>query len=129
MILVDSSVWIAILRRQQTPATDKFKALARTETILLGDLILLEILQGARDDRHAAALERELRYFSMVPLLDAALPRLAARHVRTLRAMGITIRKTVDVVIGTFCIEHGHQLLHNDRDFEPMAAHLGLMVV
>ncbi len=129
MILVDSSVWIAHLRGHRTPATEKLEAAAAREPLLVGDLILLEVLQGARDEAHAARIEQGLRQFAVVPLLDADLAPRAARNYRRLRDLGITIRKTADIVIGTFCIEHQHALLHDDRDFAPMAAHLGLKTV
>jgi predicted nucleic acid-binding protein len=129
VILVDSSVWIAHLRGHRTPATAKLEDAAAREPLLVGDLILLEILQGARDDAHAARIERGLRQYALVPLLDADLAPRAARNYRTLRELGVTIRKTADIIIGTFCIEHRHALLHDDRDFEPMEEHLGLKVV
>ena len=127
MILVDSSVWIAHLRGSSTPATAKLEAAVTTEPILVGDLILLEVLQGARDERAAARIERGLRRFEVVPLLDADLAPRAARNYRRLRDMGITIRKTNDIIIGTFCIERGCSLLHDDRDFVAMEEHLGLV--
>ena len=96
---------------------------------LVGDLILLELLQGARDDGHAARIERNLRQYPIVSMLDEALAVQAARNYRILRARGITVRKTIDVIIGTFCITGGHSLLHDSRDFNPMEAHLGLRVV
>ena len=99
------------------------------DTILVGDLILLEILQGARDDAHAARIERGLRQFDVVALMDPDLASKAARNYRKLRERGVTVRKTADIVIGTYCIEHGCTLLHDDRDFEPMERHLGLKVV
>ena len=127
MILVDSSVWIAHLRGSLTPATAKLEAAVNFEPILVGDLILLEILQGARDEPHAARIERGLRRFQIVPLLDADLAPRAARNYRRLRDMGITIRKTNDIIIGTFCIERGCSLLHDGRDFVAMEEHLGLV--
>ena len=127
MILVDSSVWIAHLRGALTPATAKLEAAATAEPILVGDLILLEVLQGARDERAAARIERALRRFEVVTLLDADLAPRAARNYRRLRDMGITIRKTNDIIIGTFCIERGCSLLHDDRDFVAMEEHLGLV--
>ena len=126
-MLVDSSVWIAHLRGSLTPATAKLEAAASREPILVGDLILLEVLQGARDEVHAARIERGLRRFEVVPLLDSDLAPRAARNYRRLRDMGITIRKTNDIIIGTFCIERGCSLLHDDRDFMLMEQHLGLM--
>ncbi len=94
----------------------------------IGDLILLEVLRGARDEAHAARLEHELRQFQVLNMLDDALAAIAARHYRALRSRGVTIRKTADLIIGTYCIENGHALLHDDRDFEPMREHLGLIV-
>jgi predicted nucleic acid-binding protein len=129
MILVDSSVWIAHLRGHRTPATAKLEEAAMREPLLVGDLILLKILQGARDDAHATRIERGLRQYAIVRLLDGDLAPRVARNYRKLRELGITIRKTADIIIGTFCIEHRHTLLHDDRDFAPMEEHLGLMVV
>jgi predicted nucleic acid-binding protein len=129
VILVDSSVWIAHLRGDRTTATAKLEDAVTREPLLIGDLILLEILQGARDEVHAARIELGLRQFVLVPLLNADLAPRAARNYRRLRAQGITIRKTADIIIGTFCIEHRHTLLHDDRDFEAMEARLGLRVV
>lgn len=126
MILVDSSVWIAHLRGQTTPATAKLEAAAEREPLLVGDLILLEVLQGARNEAQAARIERALRQYAIVPLLDDGLAARAARNYRRLRDLGITIRKTADIIIGTFCIEHRHALLHDDRDFTPMEKYLGL---
>ncbi len=129
MILVDSSVWIAHLRGRQTLATAKLEAAASREPLLIGDLILLEVLQGARNEAHAARIERGLRRYVLVPLLDADLAPRAARHYRKLRELGITIRNTADIIIGTFCIERRHALLHDDHDFAPMEEHLGLKAV
>lgn len=126
MILVDSSVWIAHLRGRTTPATTRLEAAAEREPLLVGDLILLEVLQGARDNGQAARIERALREYAIVSLLDDRLAAQAARNYRRLRDLGITVRKTADIIIGTFCIERGHSLLHEDRDFESMEKHLGL---
>jgi hypothetical protein len=128
VILVDSSVWIAHLRGHRTSATAKLEAASSREPLLIGDLILLEVLQGARDEAHAARIERELRRYALVPLLDADLAARAARNHRKPRELGITIRKTADIIIAIFCIEHRHRLLHDDRDFAPMEEHLGLKV-
>jgi predicted nucleic acid-binding protein len=128
MILVDSSVWIAHLWGLITPQTTKLEVAAAREPLLIGDLILLEVLQGARDEAQAARIERALRQYAIVPLLNDDLASRAARNYRRLRGLGITIRKTADIIIGTFCIEHRHALLHDDRDFVPMEQHLGLKV-
>ena len=129
MIVVDTSVWIAHLRGDRTQATAKVEVAAMREPLMIGDLILLEVLQGARNEAHALRIERGLRSYAVAPLLDAELAVQAARNDRKLRELGITIRKTADLIIGTFCIEHGHSLLHDDRDFAPMERHLGLRVV
>lgn len=116
MKLVDTSVWVDHLRSVETPQTAKLEMALTRAPILVGDLILLEILQGARDERHASRIERELRRFTILPLLDDALAVQAARNFRKLRSFGVTIRKAADLIIGTFCIEGGHVLLHDDRD-------------
>lgn len=128
MIVVDSSVWIAQLRGSRTRAVEKLEALP-TDEIIVGDLVLLEILQGARDDRHAMELELELRNFTIGSMLDDRVAVSAARNYRELRRSGITIYKTPDLIIATSCIEYGHALLHDDHDFDPLARHLGLRVI
>jgi predicted nucleic acid-binding protein len=117
------------LRGLQTQATAKLEAAAAQEPLLVGDLILLEVLQGARDEAHAARIERGLRQYVIVPLCGVDLAPRVARNYRTLRDLGVTIRKTADLVIGTFCIQHHHRLLHDDRDFSLMEQHLGLTVL
>ena len=129
MILVDTSVWVDHFRGVVDPQTTKLEIALARDAVLVGDLILLEILQGTRDERHAIRIEREMRRFLIVPLLDDTLAVRAAWNFRKLRSLGITIRKTADIIIGTFCSERGHVLLHDDRDFDLMAQHLGLRVV
>ena len=126
MIVVDSSVWIGNFRNADNAAVRKLRALGPDGAeILIGDIILLE-MQGARDALHAARIERNMRRFPVAPMLGADLAVCAARNYRLLRSRGVTVRKTADLIIGTFCMARDHLLLHNDRDFEPMAAHLGL---
>ena len=130
MIVVDSSVWIGQLRRSRTAAVEKLEAIRDPASeIVVGDIVLLEVLSGARDDRHAAAIERELRVFKMEPMLDEGIAVTAAHNYRVLRGRGITIRKTIDLIIATFCLARGHALLHDDRDFDLMGSHLGLRVI
>jgi predicted nucleic acid-binding protein len=126
MIVVDSSVWIAHLRDSDTPEVRKLRALDDPDGILIGDLILLEVLQGARSERDAGLIEQQLRQFEIASMLSPALTPRIARNYRLLRDRGVTVRKTIDMIIGTFCIEGGHQLLHADRDFDPIVEHLGL---
>ena len=126
MIVVDSSAWIGHLRGTDSEPVRRLRAIAHPGDIVVGDLVLLELLQGARDDAHAARIERNLREFRIEPMLDQDIAVKAAAHYRRLRATGITVRRTIDMIIATFCLERGHALLHDDRDFELMAPPLGL---
>jgi predicted nucleic acid-binding protein len=129
MIVVDSSVWIAHFRNEVSAAVAILRSLQNPSQVITGDLVLLECLQGARDDKHASQIEATLRAFVVEPMLNDALAVDAARNYRSLRALGLTPRKTIDIIIGTFCIKRGHKLLHQDQDFEPMAKHLGLQII
>jgi len=129
MIVVDSSVWIAQLRGRATAAVARLEQIVDDGDVLVGDLVLLEILQGARDDAHAARIEREMRRFPIASMSSAALAVEVARFYRQLRDRGVTVRKTIDIIIGGFCIANGHALLHDDRDFDAMERYLGLQVI
>jgi predicted nucleic acid-binding protein len=129
MIVADSSVWIALFRKDDIEVARTLHSLIPAGQILVGDIIVLEILQGARDLQHARAIEHHLREFPVVPMLSPALAIKAASNYRALRQRGVTVRKTADMIIGTYCIEHGHQLLQRDKDYLPMAEHLGLQLV
>ena len=130
MIVVDSSVWIGQLRGVESRAVDKLKSIrSAATTIIVGELVLLEVLQGARDDLHAARIESDLRVFKIERMLDERVAIGAASNYRMLRSRGVTVRTTIDLIIATFCVERGHSLLHDDRDFDAMAGHLGLTVV
>lgn len=129
MIVVDSSVWIDFLNGRSTHRVRLLQELLGAEPLLVGDLILLEVLQGVQSDLQAARVEAALRRFDVAPMLDPRLAVVAAAHYRRLRALGVTVRKTVDLIIGTFCIASDHALLTADRDFIPMARHLGLRLV
>ena len=129
MIVVDSSVWIDFLNGRRAPHVRRLRAVLGAEEIIVGDLMLCEILQGLADERTARDVEALLRRFEIVPMAGDALAVTAARNFRSLCRLGITIRKTIDLLIGTWCIENRQPLLHNDNDFRPMARHLGLMEV
>jgi predicted nucleic acid-binding protein len=128
MIVVDSSVWISHLRDIQTPQVVFLRETADPREIIVGDAVLMEILQGVSSERQARLIETELRTFDIQPMLGEFVAMKAAYNYRFLRQKGLTIRKTIDLIIGTFCIESGHSLLHQDRDFEPMREHLGLRI-
>lgn len=129
MVIVDSSVWIDFLSAVTTPETEWLDLRLDHARFGLTTLTLAEILQGLRDDREAAQVEAELRRFEIVEMPDAALAVASARNYRFLRARGRTIRKTVDYLIASYCIEYGHALLHTDRDFDIFEEHLGLSVI
>lgn len=128
MIAVDSSVWIARLRNEPSHAVRKLDEVIRPRDILVGDLVMLEVLQGARDERHAARVERLLREFQIAQMVDESISLSAARHSRFLRDKGVTVRRTVDLLIASFCIERGYALLHQNHDFDLMALHLPLAI-
>ena len=129
MIIVDSSVWIDFLNGRNTRQVRQLRARLGAEEIALGDLMLCEVLQGIDGEQAAREVEVLLRRFEVVTMAGEAIALEAARNYRALRRRGITIRKTIDLLIGTWCIVHRAPLLHNDRDFHPMARHLGLIEV
>ena len=129
MIVVDSSVWIDFLNGRNAPHVRRLRAVLGTEEIIVGDLMLCEVLQGLDSERTALEVEGLLRRFEVVAMAGDAIAVLAARNFRSLRKNGVTVRKTIDLLIGTWCIENRRPLLHNDNDFRPMAQHLGLIEV
>ena len=126
MILVDSSVWIDYFRSADTPQVALLDSLFGRTRIAVGDLIAAEVLQGVADDHQFKRVRRVFDSFTRLDLCGWELALKAAENHRRLRARGITIRKTIDTLIATRCIEDGLTLLHSDRDFEPFARHLGL---
>lgn len=129
MVIVDTTVWIDYLRGAQNPETDWLNREIDRQRLGLTDLILCEVLQGIRDDRSFIQVHRALRRFEIFQTGGAELALAAARNFRRLRVQGHTVRKTIDCLIATFCIERGHSLLHRDRDFAPFEQLLGLSVV
>ena len=129
MILVDTSVWIDHLNNKQTNQVVTLRGLVGLVPLIVGDLILCEVLQGLRSEREAVLVEQALRRFDLVSLVTPGLAAKAAANYRFLRSKGITIRKTIDLLIATFCIENRHALLHSDQDFDPIEVQLGLPVV
>ena len=129
MILVDSSVWIDYFKGRITAQTDKLDKLLGHEPLAIGDLMLTEVLQGFAGERDFNQARKMLTSLTVVELCGQEIAIQAAKNYRALRALGVTVRKTIDTVIATRCIESGYDLLHNDRDFDPFAVHLGLRVV
>jgi predicted nucleic acid-binding protein len=129
VIVVDSSVWIDFLNGRRTPHVERLRAILGADEIIVGDLMLCELLQGLESERAARDVEALLRRFEIAPMVGEATAVAAARNFRSLHRRGITIRKTIDMLIGTWCIENRMPLLHNDSDFRPMVRHLGLIEV
>lgn len=129
MILVDSSVWIDFFRGARTPQSERLDLLLGTTRIAVGDLILAEVLQGVRDERDFRQVRKTLDSFEQVDLVGRQVAIQAAKNFRKLRDLGFTVRKTIDTLIATRCIQSDYTLLHSDRDYDVFAAHLGLRVV
>jgi predicted nucleic acid-binding protein len=121
-------VWIDYFNGAIRPQTERLDKLLGHEPLAIGDLIVVEVLQGFDDDRQFAQARRLLASLTLVEIGGIDIAIAAALNFRALRKRGITVRKTIDTVIATRCIESGYELLHNDRDFEPFAKYLGLRV-
>ncbi len=128
-LLVDSSVWIDFFNGRPSPQTDYLDAALGQQAIVIGDLILTEVLQGFRRQQAFEQARSALLNFPMMPMVGQRIAIQSAVNYRALRARGITIRKTMDCLIATFCIENGLMLLHADRDFDPFELHLNLQVL
>ena len=126
MIIVDSSVWIDYFNGVDTPQTNKLDEILGIKSIGIGDIILTEVLPGFRSDQDYRAAKKILRSLDMFEMLGSEIAIKSADNFRFLRKQGITIRKTNDVIIATFCIESNHSLLFSDKDFIPFVKNLGL---
>jgi predicted nucleic acid-binding protein len=126
VIVVDTSVWIDFLNGRNAPHVRRLRAILGLDDVIVGDLMLCEILQGLESERAARDVEALLRRFEIISMAGEAIAVAAAGYFRFLRRRGITVRKTIDLLIGTWCIENRTPLLHNDSDFHLMASHLGL---
>lgn len=129
MIIVDSGVWIDYFNGNNTHEADILDNLLGSQEVAIGDLIILEVLQGFRSDKDYKIAKDHLTSLVQYNMLNSDLAIKAAEFYRKLRKNGITIRKTVDVIIATFCIENTHPLLFSDRDFQPFVDNLGLRPV
>ena len=129
MILVDSSVWIDYFNGTVTRETNLLDSLFGVEPLLIGDLILIEVLQGFRDDRDYRRAKTALDRLIFEPMLGREMAVASAQNYRKLRAHGVTVRRPIDVIIATFCQHGRHRLLHSDRYFSLMQNHLGLQLI
>lgn len=130
MVLVDSSVWVDFYRGRQTPQVIKLGQIVwRGGQVVVGDLIVAEVLQGSKSDSEFEKINHDLSQFPQINVSDTLCAIQAAQNYRTLRAQGITVRKTIDTLIATRCIIDKIPLLQSDRDFDPFVTHLGLISV
>ena len=129
MILVDSSVWIDFFRGTASAEADRLDGLLGNEPLLIGDLVLTEVLQGFTSERDFNQARRLLGSLDLIEIGGRDIALQAARNFRTLRTLGVTVRKTIDTLIATRCIESGIALLHSDGDFDPFSEHLGLQTI
>ncbi len=129
MIVVDSSVWIDYFNGEKTPQTNWLDSSLGNIPIIVGDLILTEVLQGFQNDKDFKVARDLLLEMPIMEMGGRDLSIQSALNYRALRKKGATVRKTIDVMIGTFCIHYRIPLLHDDRDFDPMVKFLGLKIV
>lgn len=129
MILVDSTIWIDYFNGRETIKTDWLDYALGNKPIIMGDLILAEVLQGFQSDKDFKTAQKLLLSFPFMEMVGQELAIKSALNYRLLRKKGVTIRKTIDVMIGTFCIHHGILLSHDDRDFEPLEKYLNLKTI
>ena len=129
MIVVDTSVWVDYFNGLASPHTDLLDDLLGREPVVMGDIILTEVLQGFARDKEFAQARRMLDKLPFRNMIGREIAIKSAENYRLLRSRGVTVRKTIDVMIGTFCIENDLPLLHNDRDFHPLSEHLGLISI
>ncbi len=126
MIFVDSSVWIDYFNGENSPEVEKLDSLLGVEPISTGDLILTEVLQGFSSDKDYRTAKNLLGSLTIFNMLDTKIAIKSADNFRLLRKKGTTVRKTVDTIIATFCIQNKLALLHTDKDFRPFHKHLRL---
>jgi predicted nucleic acid-binding protein len=129
MVIVDTTVWIDYLANRRNPEAEWLDLEIERQRIGLTDMVLCEVLQGVRGDSVFRQVKNTMMKFEVLDTGGLELAIASAENYRVLRANGITVRKTIDCVIATFCIEKGHELLHRDRDFEPFERYLGLQVI
>jgi len=129
MVIVDSTVWIDYLRGIENPQTDWLDRHFPSRRFALLDLILCEVLQGFSEQTAFSEVRNGLLRFQILPTGGVDLAIASAENFRTLRQKGYTVRKTIDCLIASFCLQNGHALLHRDRDFDPFEEVLDLKVV
>lgn len=129
MVIVDTSAWIEYLNGKKTRVVPKVDQCLEQDIVAIGDLIYCEVMQGIRSPRDRSQISSLLLSLPQFDMVGFSIAEKSAANYRLLRSKGVTVRKTIDVLIGTFCVEHGLQLVHYDSDFDLMAKHIGLNVI
>lgn len=129
MIIADTSVWIDFFRGSDEPHVKQLENALISDRLYIGDLIIAELLQGVKNDKGAKEIREIISKLTAVNMVNESIAYKSAENYRTLRSNGKTVRKTIDMLIATFCIERGMTLIHNDRDFDPIEEILGLKVL
>lgn len=129
MVIIDTSAWIEYLNGTGSGVVDKVDQCLEQDIVAIGDLIYCEIMQGIRSKRQRNQVSSLLLSLPQFDIVGFSIAEKSAANYRLLRSKGITVRKTIDVLIGTFCSEHDFQIVHNDSDFDLMAKHIGLDVI
>jgi predicted nucleic acid-binding protein len=128
MIVVDTSAWIDYFNGKKASHTDRLDKDLGIERVIIGDLIIAELLQGFKNDKDYGIAKKLIEGLEYRDFVGKEIAIQAANNYRYLRKRGVTVRKTIDVIIATFCIENEYELIHNDKDFEPFEEYLGLKI-
>lgn len=128
MVIIDTSAWIEFFHNNTPLMVDKVDHCLNRHLVGMGDLIYCEIMQGIRNPHDRATVSSFLLSLPQFDMVGFAIAQQSAANYRLLRSRGVTVRKTIDVLIGTFCAVHGFQILHCDVDFDRMAKHIGLKI-
>ena len=129
MVIVDTSAWIEYFRGGLPDVVGKVDRALDRDLVGVGDLVYCEVMQGIRSPSERGAVSSLLLSLPQFDMVGFSMAEKSAANYRLLRSKGVTVRKTIDVLIGTFCSEHGFQIVHNDSDFELMAGHIGLDIL
>lgn len=128
MVIVDTSAWIEYFQDGDIRVSEKVDNCLMRKSVGIGDLIYCEVMQGIRWGRERNEVSSLLLSLPQFEMVGFAMAEKSAANYRLLRARGVTVSKTIDVVIGTFCAENGFSLIHRDSDFDLMARYLGLRI-
>ncbi len=129
MVVVDTSAWIEYLQDGLPRVVNKVDLCLEQDLVGIGDLVYCEVMQGIRSPRQRREVSTLLLSLPRLDMVGFDMAEKSAANYRLLRSKGVTVRKTIDVLIGTFCSEHGLQLVHHDSDFDLMARHIGLDII